>query len=176
MPAPIGSSERVLERQRLIMEQRIKGKSLNELHKWWNDTYPDQACSRAVIAKDIQFSVDRSIKEINLNATQWRQIHIDRAEKILSNEAFARKLESGDLFAIDRFIKLSDHIAKLTGAYMPTKITQTDITGEQNVAQLSDDERLKLIEDLFATVRERKALEDSTKIIDVDVVHSSEEV
>ena len=175
MPIQIGDRERVLERQRLVMEQRVKGLSLDELHTWWNTTYPDQKVGRSTIAKDIQTVLERSVQEINLATLEWRQIHIARAEKILSSTKFVKKLEDGDLFAIDRFVKLQDQLIRLTGAYAPTKVTQTDILGENNVSvNLTDDERMKLIEEILGKARERKALSDGT-MIDVEAVEVREE-
>jgi phage terminase small subunit len=156
MPLGVGDKERILERQRLVMGKKVEGLSTDELHAWWNTEHPDQKCSRTTIYNDVQAAVKRSIKETNLATLEWREIHIQRAEKLLSNKKFQKKLEDADLFAYDRFIKLQDQLIKLTGAYAPTKITATDITGEKNLNQLTDEERKQLIEEIYQRARERK--------------------
>ena len=164
-----GQKEQIIERQRLVMEQRVKFKTLEEIHHWWNNTHPDRPVARSTIGKDIQAALERSIKETDLATLQWRQLHIDRIEHVLSNEKFQAKLDNADLFAIDRFDKLMNRLILLTGANAPTKITQTDVTGERNTGMLGDDERLRLIEELVQTARERKMLADS-QIVDAEIV------
>jgi hypothetical protein len=169
-----GQKEQIIERRKLLMEQRLKFKSLDEIHQWWNATYPDQPLARSTIGKDIQAVIDQSIKETGLAALQWRELHIQRIEAVLANEKFQAKLQAGDLFAIDRFDKLMNRLILLTGANAPTKITQTDVTGEKNVSNLTDDERLRLIHEIMDSARERKLLEESITVVDSPIVETDD--
>lgn len=154
----LGERERILERRRLVMGERRRGSSLDEIHSWWNFTFPDSACSRSTIAGDIRESLKQAVEETNLATTEWRMLHIQRIEKVISGKNFQNKLDDGDLWAIDRFDKLMDKLIKLTGAYAPTKITATDVTGERDASLLTDDERASRIKDILARAEERRRL------------------
>lgn len=60
-----------------------------------------------------------------------RNLELDRLDKALS--AIWDKVETGDLSAIDRFLKISERRAKMCGLDMPVK-TETEITGPVSVS------------------------------------------
>lgn len=153
---PIGEREKIIFRRQWVMEQRRKMQSLDEIHRAWNAAHTDETCSRSTIANDIKESLKKSVELTNLATVEWRQLHIERIERVLGSKKFQKLLDEADLFAIDRFDKLTDKLIKLTGAYMPTKVAQTDASGEVTVTQLTDDERLARINELLKKAEERK--------------------
>lgn len=155
-PRPLGEKERIIERRLWVMIKKRKGKALDDITAEWNQTFPDLACSRSTIAGDIRASLKKSVEETNLATVEWRQLHIERIEKVLSGDTFQKKLDEGDLFTIDRFDKLEDKLIKLSGAYAPTKIAQTDVTGTKDTAGLTNEERMQRIKELMALAEERK--------------------
>jgi hypothetical protein len=173
---PMGERERIIERRRLVMLEKRKGKSLDDIHGWWCRMYRDQACSRSTIATDIRESLKMAVEETSLATTEWRQLYIQRIEAVLSTEKFQNALNDADLWAIDRFAKLMDQLIKLTGAYAPSKIAQTDPSGEREALQLTDIERADRIRDLLARAEERKRLtEGSGEVVEAKFTISDEE-
>lgn len=166
----MGERERIIERRKWVMIQKRQGKSLDEIHDEWNNQFPSLECSRSTIASDIRESLKKSVELTNLATLEWRQLHIERIEKVLSGKQFQVKLDEGDLFAIDRFDKLMNRLILLTGANAPTKVAATDPTGEHEAVGvgLTDDERAARIKELLAKAESRKSLEESEKKLDDD--------
>lgn len=165
---PMGERERIIARRLWVMEKKEKGKSLDWITDEWNRTHNGQECSRSTIAHDIKESLKTSVEDTNLATLEWRMLHIARIEKVLSGDAFQKKLDEGDLFAMDRFDKLMDKLIKLTGAYAPTKVANTDLSGENESPLLTDEERSKLIRQIFDVARERKQMEDTERALMAD--------
>lgn len=164
---PMGEKERIIQRRLWVMERKRRGGSLDEIHQAWNEAGLDQPVSRSTIASDIRESLKKSVELTNLATLEWRQLHIERIEKVLSGKAFQKKLDEGDLFAIDRFDKLMNRLILLTGANAPTKIAATDPTGEQEaVSGLTDAERAARIQQILATAQQRKTVEEAEKQLD----------
>jgi hypothetical protein len=161
MTRPLGERERIIERRRWVMIEKRKGKSLDDIHRQWNDENPDLECSRSTIAADIRETLKKSVEETSLATLEWRQLHIERIERVLSGTIFQNKLDAGDLFTIDRFDKLMDKLIKLTGAYAPTKIAATDVTGEKDASGLTDEERADRIRELLARADSRKQMAEA---------------
>lgn len=161
-PRPLGEKERIIFRREWVMKQKRDFKSLDEITQEWAATYPDQAVHRSTIANDIKASLKRSVAETDLATVEWRMLHMARIEKALANKPFQKKMEEADLFAYDRFDKMMDKLIKLSGAYAPTKVAQTDTAG-QDVTSLSEEERRDRIQrfmDIAAQRKEDAALED----------------
>lgn len=160
----MGERERIIERRKWVMIEKRKGRSLDEIHTDWNANNADQQCSRSTIASDIRESLKKSVEQTNLATLEWRQLHIERIEKVLSGKTFQTKLDEGDLFAIDRFDKLMNRLILLTGANAPTKVAATDPTGElESVAGLTDQERAARIQQILANAAQRKSMEDAER-------------
>lgn len=171
MPATIGQKERIIERRRWVMNERRAGCSLDEIHQAWqakNAETPEFQVGRSTIANDIKECLRRSVEETNLATKEWRRLHIERLEWVISRRGFQKKLEESDMFAVDRFDKLMDKLIKLTGAYMPAKIANTDPTGEKEANFLSDDERAARIEEILAQARERREAAQAEAEFDED--------
>ena len=165
---PMGEKERIIERRKWVMIEKRKGRSLDEIHTDWNTQYPGLECSRSTIASDIRESLKKSVEQTNLATLEWRMLHIERIEKVLSGKVFQTKLDEGDLFAIDRFDKLMNRLILLTGANAPTKVAQTDPTGENEAvgAGLTDAERAARIQQILANAAQRKQMEEAEAKLD----------
>lgn len=165
---PMGERERIIERRKWVMIEKRKGKSLDEIHDDWNNQHTGLECSRSTIASDIRESLKKSVELTNLATLEWRQLHIERIERVLSGRKFQQELDEGNLFAIDRFDKLMNRLILLTGANAPTKVTQTDVTGEHDMvgAGLTDAERAARIQELLAKAEGRKNLEEAEAKLD----------
>lgn len=154
----IGQAERIAIRQSRVMYLRARGHKIEEIADIWNKEYPEWAVKRATIASDIKEMLDREVKEGKLHADQYRQLLIMRLDQALSADAFQKQIEKGSLLAIDRLIKLVERYAKLVGADMPTKIAQTDVTGERDISRMTDEERAARIQEILDRAEDRRVM------------------
>ncbi len=151
-----GEHERIQLRRARVMELRCKGKSLQQITDLWNKDHPDETVSRATIARDVQESLRVAVEENKLNTAQYRELLLARLDQAISSDKFQAQIDRGNVLAIDRLIKITERYAKLVGADAPTKVAQTDPTGEKEAQGLSDEERAARIAELLKRAEERR--------------------
>ena len=172
----MGEKERIIERRRLVMIEKRMGKSLDEIHIWWNKTFPGLECSRSTIASDIRESLKKSVSETNLATLEWRELHIQRLEKVLSTESVQKKRDEADRVAMELVDLIIEKLSLCTGAYAPTKIAATDPTGENEAGQMSEIERATRLAELYAIAEHRRRMEALEKEINVEDLPEAERV
>lgn len=164
-----GEKERVALRRREVMRLRVRGNTLDEITDQWNTANPEQIVSRATIANDVKESLRRSVEDNKLDTNQYRELLLARLDAALKADKFQAQIEKGNLLAIDRLIKLTERYSKLLGTDAPTKVANTDPTGEKEAMGLSDEERADRIKELLRKAQERQleaeldALEDQAE-------------
>lgn len=162
---PIGDRENILVRRRTVLELRRRGKTIEEIMEAWNSSVElEYRVSRSTIAKDLKEALQQLAEESASDAKAVRELLAQRLDLAMGAPKFLRQIDNGNLGAIDKLVRMVDTYAKLYGAYAPTKIAQTDVTGEKDSAALSDDERLARIADMIRAAEERQQalLEDET--------------
>lgn len=158
----LGERERIIYRQEFVLRERARGKTLDEVHAAWTDHVEDALelrVSRRTVENDIKEGLKRKSSEMDMSAAQIRELLTLRLDNALKAESFQKRLERGDLAAIDRLIRMTEQYSKIYGAYAPTKVAQTDPTGEKE-AGLSDEERTARIMALLEKAELRKLDEE----------------
>jgi hypothetical protein len=146
----------IAERRRVCLYMRIHHKmSVRQVNTWWNERYPNKAVSPATTGRDIKETLEQSVSETRLDTAEWRQLHIERIESVLSGAAFQAKLMSADPKITAVFSKLMGQLITLTGAQQPVPRFLGD--EEKDVGQLTAEERVELVNDLLRRARARKA-------------------
>ena len=116
-PDRVKAAERALE----VVELRKRGKSYAE------------------IRRETGYSKTRISQILNAHVDDYAQRHKDELDELRNLEnarldAYLMKVHDkamdGDLFAIDRALKIMDRRAKLLGLDAPSKIAPTDPSGE----------------------------------------------
>jgi hypothetical protein len=151
-----GEKERVALRRREVIKLRCKGHTLDEITDIWNTANPEFPVSRSSVANDVKESLRKAVEENKLDTNQYRELLLMRLDSALKADKFQSQIEKGNLLAIDRLIKLTERYAKLLGADAPTKVAQTDPTGEKEASGLSDQERADRIREILRRAEERK--------------------
>jgi hypothetical protein len=151
-----GEKERVALRRREVIRLRCKGNTLDEIADLWNAANPEFPVSRSTIANDVKESLRKAVEENKLDTSQYRELLLMRLDAALKADKFQAQIEKGNLLAIDRLIKLTERYAKLLGADAPTKVAQTDPTGEKEANGLTDAERAERIREILRRAEERK--------------------
>lgn len=155
-PRPKGEKERIAMRRQFVMEQRARGFTVNQIHEKWNAANPDFVAGNGTIANDVITSLKQLADASQMHASAVRELLVMRLDRAMSSEKFQKQIDNGNLLAIDRLIKMVERYAKLYGADAPTKIAQTDISGEKEIAGLSDDERAARIFELIERAKQRQ--------------------
>ena len=88
------------------------------------------------------------------SAEQLRGVDVERLE--IATRSLMSSVEQGDVFAIDRLIKLAGRKAALLGLDMPAKVAMTDPTGQHEYTGLTDADRLARIDAIIDAVRKRR--------------------
>lgn len=163
---PTGERERVALRRRAVIKWRCKGYTLDEITDLWNAENPDFPVSRSSIANDVKESLRKSVEENKLDTNQYRELLLMRLDSALKAEKFQAQIEKGNLLAIDRLIKLTERYSKLLGTDAPTKVANTDPTGEKEAQGLSDLERADRIREILRRAEERKLELELEQVLD----------
>lgn len=161
MPLPTGQREQIAIRRAQIMLWRVDGKTVPEITKLWNDANPDFQVKEHTVGSDIRISLEKLAKETTMATSAVREMLIMRLDHALSAPKFQAQIERGSLPAIDRMIRFVETYAKLYGANAPTKIAQTDPTGEKTVNSMTDEEREKKILEILEIAEARKVEQDA---------------
>ena len=88
-------------------------------------------------------------------AERYRELERLRLETCL--QGIYEQATNGDLFAIDRVIKISDRLARLYGLNAPTRIAPTDPTGQHAYDPPAND--TERAERILAELNRRRAME-----------------
>ena len=86
-------------------------------------------CSLSTISQDVGVIVARWQEEQVALVGQQRQVELQRLDVVL--QAVWEKACTGDLFAIDRYLKIAERRAKLLGLDAPAKVAPTTPDGEK---------------------------------------------
>lgn len=175
---PTGEKERIALRRAVNMERRAKGMTMGQIRDAWNAEHPDATISLMTVCNDVSASLEDLAKQSKMSSAGVRELLVMRLDAALSSEKFQAQIERGNLLAIDRLIKLVERYAKLYGADAPTKVTQTDLTGETNVSLLSDEERASMIETILGAARLRQLQQESMTIDapEIEVLQTGDEI
>lgn len=161
-----GEKERVALRRREVIRLRCKGHTLDEITDLWNTANPEFGVSRASVANDVKESLRKAVEENKLETNQYRELLLMRLDSALKAEKFQLQIEKGNLLAIDRLIKLTERYSKLLGTDAPTKVANTDPTGEKEASGLSDTERAERIREILRRAEERKLELEVEELLD----------
>ena len=116
-----------------------------------------KGCSYREIARELKISVGVAHKYVSaalaeLNESlkeeteQLRAIELERLDDL--QIGIWKKAIGGDLFALDRVLKIMAQRAELTGIKAPTKIAPTTPDGENSYQSMSDEELKNRISEL----------------------------
>jgi DNA-binding CsgD family transcriptional regulator len=119
-------------------------------------------------ASEIAEALDVSVTTIRKDAerifARWKEEQIDKLDRVKTMQhhrlmralnAIWSRVTSGDMAAIDRFLKILDMEAKLLGTFAPQKFAPTTPDGLQPYQPLGEIERMSRIEALLDVARQR---------------------
>jgi hypothetical protein len=149
-----GDKERIARRRARVFELRAQGHPIREIASIWSGENPSEPVGKTQIHKDLQAELEMLAAQTYEKVVHVRELTAAKLDHLYSRKKFLAKLETADLSAYDRAIKMIQEYAKLYGAYMPTKTAQTDSAGN-DVGQMTDEERQELVLQLLDTARAR---------------------
>lgn len=151
---PTGERERIIARRNAVLKLRIDGHSTRAIAEAYSKTVADEhRITATTVAEDLKALLKDLNTENQLLTAEYRELLSARNDQ--AYRAIAEQVRGGSLGAIDRLIKLNEQQGRLFGAFAPTKIAQTDPTGEQSIS-LSDDERMARLERLLHIAEQRQ--------------------
>jgi hypothetical protein len=128
-----GARERKRARGQRAVELRTAGLSYGQIAEAL--CYADRRGAHNAVTR----TLDRTDSAL---AEDYRGLHLARLERAL--RAIWPQCLAGDLFAIDRAVRILDREAKLLGLDAPTQVTLTDGTRDALIDTIADLERLLL--------------------------------
>ena len=155
-----GDKERIARRRARVFDLRSKGHPIREIATIWNSENPDEPVGKSQIHKDLQSELQELAAQTYEKVVEVREMTAARLDHLYSRKKFLMKLESADLGAYDRAIKMIQEYAKLYGAYAPTKMAQTDAEGN-DIGQMTEEERSALVVELLEVARARALAAES---------------
>lgn len=117
---------RARERERQALELRKTGASYNSIAK-------HLGCSHGAAYNAVKRGLAHLESDIDINARELVKLELERIDRALV--AIWQQVISGDLFAVDRFVRLSELRAKYLSLFAPERsqieVTLDDIAGSR---------------------------------------------
>ena len=125
------------ERRRTVAANFLAGLTFRQIAEATN-------CGLGTVSRDVEAIVERWQKEQVQLVGEQRQVDLQRLDLVLN--AIWERVLHGDLSAIDRYMKVAEHRARLLGLYAPQKTAFTDPEGVEATDPLAP------VRELFATL------------------------
>lgn len=129
-----GSMEEAVVRANRALELRMAGATWQQIADTLGYRHPSSA--RQAVNRALEREQDRMVSLRD----EYRTIQLLRTERAL--RAIWSQVVAGDLFAVDRMLKIMERQAKLMGLDAPTQVTITEETKGELVTLISDLERV----------------------------------
>lgn len=150
----IGKEELIALRRQFIMGALIRGLTTDkQIADAWNTEHPSRPITPNVVYQDRKMVLDELLLQTISDARQVRSVLAARLNTVIN--ILDTQVQSGNLKAIDRFLKANQDLANLFGANMPAKIAFTDTTGTKSAALMTEEERIQRLADMLNSVKMR---------------------
>lgn len=150
----IGKEELIALRRQFVMSALIRGLTTDkQIADAWNAQHPSRPITPNVVYQDRKMVLDELALQTISDARQVRSVLAARLNTVIN--ILERDVQSGNLKAIDRFLKANQDLANLFGANMPAKIAFTDTTGTKSAVQMTEEERIQRLADMLNSVKMR---------------------
>lgn len=150
----IGKEELIALRRQFIMGALIRGLTTDkQIADEWNTLHPSRIITPNVVYQDRKMVLDELLLQTISDARQVRSVLAARLNTVIN--ILDTQVQSGNLKAIDRFLKANQDLANLFGANMPAKIAFTDTTGTKSAVHMTEEERIQRLADMLNSVKMR---------------------
>jgi len=143
-------------RRQFVMQQIINGMTTNkEIAEKWNKDHPAYPIKPETVQGDRKTAMDELSIQTFATTRQVRDILAARLDTVLRQ--LQPLVETRNLGAIDRYLKVIAQQSLLYGANMPAKIAFTDMEGTKDVSLLTSEERMQKMAELLEQIELRSS-------------------
>lgn len=117
-----GSSAKakLIERRQKALQYRKAGASYRAIACRVRDELDLPKYDESQAHRDVRAALDELVRLTRLDAEEYRQLELERLD--LALKAIASQVQQGNLFAVDRWLRLSESRRKLLGLDAPLQI------------------------------------------------------
>ncbi len=136
-------------RRKVVSAKLVAGETYREIAEFLN-------VSIGTVANDVKLILGRWQREQITNSGEYARLEVRRLDLAL-NAIWDKVITGGDLYAIDRLLKISERKAKLLGLDRPFKVAPTNPDGTERYAidRLTDAQRASEVLALIDILKSR---------------------
>ena len=128
---------RIAQRRQRVLALRKLGGSYRDIARAIAQEFDQPGYEQGAVSKDLSQILDELHQLTLQDAEQLRQMELERLDA--AQIAIARQVQAGDLYAIDRWIRIIETRCKILGLYLPPaeRLAREETTGEIELQLIS---------------------------------------